>query len=70
MVRGSSIAKLRQASHFVQMRQRVARKGNAWPAAVAHMGVPIVRKNWVEGAGSSPDVHLALSLRKPIERNF
>jgi hypothetical protein len=54
MVRGSSIAKLRQASHFVQMRLRVARKGNAWRAAVAHMGVPIVRKNWVEGAGSPP----------------
>ena len=45
MVRGSSIAKLRQASHFVQMRLRVARKGNAWRAAVAHMTVPIVRKN-------------------------
>jgi len=29
MVRGSSIAKLRQASHFVQMLQRAGRKGGA-----------------------------------------
>jgi hypothetical protein len=39
MVTGSSIAKLRQASHFVQVLQRAGR------AAAAQMAVPIVRNN-------------------------